>query len=38
MKIGAGFSEIDDETRSAVQQYAQDMAFLKNELKQATGE
>jgi anti-anti-sigma factor len=37
VKIGASFAEIDDETRSAVQQYAEDMAFLKNELRSATG-
>ena len=38
VKIGASFSEIDDETRNAVQQYSEDMAFLKNELRQATGD
>ena len=32
VKIGAGFSEIDQETRNAVQQYADDLAFLKKEL------
>ena len=36
VKIGATFSEIDPQTRSAVQQYAQDLAFLKTELKKAT--
>ena len=36
VKVGATFSSIDDETRSAVAQYAQDMAFLKEELKKAT--
>jgi len=36
VKIGAGFSEIDDETRDAVQQWAADMSFLKKELRQAT--
>ena len=38
VKIGATFSEIEPETRQAVQQYAEDMAFLKSELKKATGE
>jgi len=37
VKIAATFSEIDPETRKAVQQYAEDMAFLKRELRQATG-
>lgn len=36
VKIGASFSEIDDETRQAVQQYAEDLAFLKDELRKAT--
>ncbi|MFT6831059.1 MAG: hypothetical protein ACJAZN_001216, partial [Planctomycetota bacterium] len=34
--VGAQFAEIDDETRTAVGQYAQDMAFLKEELRKAT--
>lgn len=38
VKIGASFTEIDNETRNAVQQYAEDMAFLKSELRQATDE
>ena len=38
VKLVANFSEIDDETRKAVQQYASDMAFLKKELRQATEE
>jgi anti-anti-sigma factor len=37
VKIGAAFSGIDPETRKVVQQYAEDMAFLKRELRQATG-
>jgi anti-anti-sigma factor len=36
VKIGASFSEIDDETRSAVQQYAEDLRFLRQELDTAT--
>jgi anti-anti-sigma factor len=36
VKISAGFSEIDSETREAVKQYAKDMAFLKDELRKAT--
>ena len=36
VKLAATFSEIDPETREAVQQYASDMAFLKKELRQAT--
>ena len=36
VKVGCTFSEIDDETRSAVAQYAKDMAFLKEELRKAT--
>lgn len=36
VKIGAEFSSIDDETRGAIRQYAQDMAFLKDELRKAT--
>ena len=38
VKIGASFSEIDDQTRNAVQQYSEDMAFLKDELRKATGD
>ncbi len=38
VKIAASFSEIDPETRGAVQQYANDLAFLKKELRQATDE
>ena len=36
VKLAAAFSELDAETRQAVQQYAQDMAFLKKELRKAT--
>jgi len=36
VKVGAVFSEIDNETREAVAQYAKDMAFLKEELRKAT--
>ena len=36
VKIGAAFSEIDTETRAAVEQYAEDLAFLKSELRKAT--
>jgi len=38
VKLVASFSELDPETRQAVQQYASDMAFLKKELRQATEE
>ncbi len=38
VKLAATFSEIEPETRTAVQQYAADMAFLKKELRQATGD
>jgi anti-anti-sigma factor len=34
VKVGAGFSEIDAETRNAVQQYTEDLAFLKKELRE----
>jgi len=36
VKVGCTFTEIDETTRDAVRQYAQDMAFLKAELKRAT--
>ena len=36
VKVSANFGEIDDETRKAVQQYSEDMAFLKQELRKAT--
>ncbi len=36
VKVAARFSEIDAETRRAVEQYAADMAYLKRELRQAT--
>lgn len=36
VKVGGVFTEIDDETRDAVRQYAKDMAFLKEELRKAT--
>ena len=36
VKVGGRFTEIDDETREAVRQYAEDMAYLKAELKKAT--
>jgi len=36
VKVRCDFSEIDPETREAVRQYAQDMAFLKEELRKAT--
>ena len=32
IKVGASFSEIEDETRQSVQQYAEDLRFLKKEL------
>ena len=36
VKCGVTFSEIADETRDAVAQYAKDLAFLKEELKKET--
>jgi anti-sigma B factor antagonist len=36
VKIGATFKAIDTTTRDAIKQYANDMAFLKDELKKAT--
>lgn len=36
VKVQATFSEIDDETRASVRQYAADMAYLKEELRKAT--
>ena len=36
VKLAGTFTEIEPDTRQAVQQYAQDMAFLKKELRQAT--
>ncbi|MDA1265671.1 MAG: STAS domain-containing protein [Planctomycetota bacterium] len=38
VKVSAVFTNIDNETREAVRQYAEDMAFLKEELKKATEE
>ena len=38
VKVGARFQDIDDDTREAVRQYSEDMAFLKQELKKATEE
>ncbi len=38
IKIGASFSEIADETRNSVQQYAEDLRFLRQELDSATDE
>ena len=36
VKVECNFTEIDEETREAVRQYAKDMAFLKEELRRAT--
>lgn len=36
VKVRANFSEIDDETRSWIKQYAADMSYLKDELRKAT--
>ncbi len=36
VKVAASFNEVDDETRKAVVQYAEDMAYLKRELRSAT--
>lgn len=36
VKVGASFKAIDDTTRKAIQQYAKDLAFLKEELRRAT--
>jgi len=38
VKLATTFSEIEPETRDAVEQYAADLAFLKKELRQATKE
>lgn len=38
VKVGATFQDIDGETRKAVKQYSEDMAFLKQELRKATEE
>lgn len=37
VKVTAKFEDIGDETKKAVRQYSADMAFLKQELKNATG-
>jgi anti-anti-sigma factor len=36
VKVGASFKAIDDTTKKAIQQYAKDLAFLKEELRKAT--
>ena len=36
VKVRANFSDIDDETRSWIKQYAADMSYLKDELRRAT--
>ena len=36
VKVGASFKAIDDTTKKAIQQYAKDLAFLKDELRRAT--
>jgi len=36
VKIGAVFTAIDNATRDAIKQYANDMAYLKDELRKAT--
>jgi anti-anti-sigma factor len=36
VKVGASFKAIDDTTKKAIQQYAKDLAFLKEELRRAT--
>jgi hypothetical protein len=36
VKVLAHFKAIDDTTRKAIQQYASDLAFLKDELRRAT--
>jgi len=36
VKVAAEFKAIDDTTRKAIQQYATDLAFLKEELRRAT--
>lgn len=38
VKLGASFTEIDDDTRQSVQQYAEDLRFLRKELDTATEE
>lgn len=36
LKVGASFKSLDQATRDAIQQYASDLAFLKEELRKAT--
>ena len=36
VKVTCAFNEIDEETRGAIQQYAQDLDFLREELRKAT--
>lgn len=36
VKVRASFSQIDDETRNWIKQYAADMSYLKDELRKAT--
>ena len=36
VKVGANFKSIDSTTRDAINQYASDLAFLKDELRKAT--
>lgn len=36
VKLAASFTELDDETQRAVQQYSKDISFLKKELRKAT--
>jgi hypothetical protein len=36
VKGGANFKAIDDTTKKAIQQYAKDLAFRKEELRRAT--
>lgn len=36
VKVGAKFTQIDQATRDAIDRYASDMAFLKDELRKAT--
>ena len=38
VKVGAAFSKIDEKTQAAVKQYSADLAFLKDELRKATGQ
>lgn len=37
VKVSATFKEVDEQTRAAIRQYTADLAYLKEELRRATG-